>query len=86
MYSRRIYITMMRLQSRESPAGVSGSLGGGEMHFSNRLKQEAASTFGSLLAADAIVQDLGLMLARISWSFPNHGGAKVFQPGKHTGT
>jgi amino acid transporter len=48
------------------------------MHFSNRLKQEAASAFG-ILAADAIVQDLCLMLARISWSFSNDGGAKFFQ-------
>lgn len=62
--------------------GVSGGLGGGEMHFSNRLEQEAASTFG-LLAADAIVQHLGLMLARVVWSFPANGGAKVFQSGKH---
>lgn len=60
--------------------GVSGGLGGGEMHFSNRLEQEAASTFG-LLAADAIVQHLGLMLARVVWSFPANGGAKVFQSG-----
>jgi hypothetical protein len=54
MYSRRIYITKMQLQNQESPTGISGSLGGGEMHFSNRLKQEAASAFG-ILAADAIV-------------------------------
>jgi hypothetical protein len=71
----------MCLQSLESPAGVSGSLGGREMHFRNRLKQEATSAFG-ILAADAIVQHLGLMLSRISWSFRTNGGAKVFQSGK----
>ena len=78
MYSHPIYITEMLLQSLESPAGVSGGLGGGEMHFSSRLEQEAASAFG-LLAADAIVQHLGLKLAGVGWSLPTNGGAKVFQ-------
>jgi len=80
MYSHPIYITEMLLQSLESPAGVSGGLSGGEMHLSNRLEQEAASAFG-LLAADAIVQHLGLELARVGWSLPTNGGAKFFQSG-----
>lgn len=78
MYSQHIYISKMRLQNLKSAAGVSGSLSGGEVHFSNRLTKEAASAIG-FLAANAIVQHLGLMLAEVYRSFPTSGGANILQ-------
>ena len=78
IYIHHIY----RTEGASAETGrLSGSFSDREMHFSNSLEQEAASTFG-FLTAHAVIHDPGLMFAEIVYWRLATSGANTFQPNK----